>query len=561
MEDSAPVPLAGGPKPSAEPEPAEFKARPRAMSTDEPSFALPEPSPFDAAAPPPPSPPRYDGERAAPPGGPEPPEEMRGSVDSAGGEMRGSMDEDSDGSSDGGGGEAGQLEQLARRLEAMRAAGLLPPHLLDPPPRPPLLESFDAAGVARYARRLAETPRPDAEPEAPPGGVVVEPFGGGDAGRDVVVLGGAGMSTSAGIPDFRSPGTGLYDNLQKYDLPHPQAIFSIDYFRERPGAFYELCRELWPGTYAPTATHLFIKLLHDKGRLLRCFTQNIDSLETAAGLPPDRVVAAHGNFDGATCIDTGAPVPVGEVKAAVDAGPPGWAALRDRHGGLVKPDIVFFGEGLPRRFFELANRDLPRCRLLLVIGTSLSVQPFASLVGHVDDDCVRVLVNRDAVGRRDPRIPLAVARQLGIGGGLEFDDESRNYRDVKLLGACDDQVRELAAELGWADDLADLEADAEADFARRKRRAEGDPGPRAPPRPDPPSDRLPPSPTLAGWLPEGTTPLPDAPLLAGRGESDPPLLDRDARPALARAESASAQLAAAAGLSLADDGEGPGDGV
>merc|ERR1711903_60945 len=100
------------------------------MSTDEPSFALPEPSPFDAAAPPPPSPPRYDGERAAPPGGPEPPEEMRWSVDSGAGEMRGSMDEDSDGSGDGG--EAGQLEQLARRLEAMRAAGLLPPHLLDP---------------------------------------------------------------------------------------------------------------------------------------------------------------------------------------------------------------------------------------------------------------------------------------------------------------------------------------------------------------------------------------------------------------------------------------------
>ncbi|KAH8075905.1 NAD+ binding protein [Aureococcus anophagefferens] len=363
-----------GPKPSAEPEPAEFKARPRAMSTDEPSFALPEPSPFDAAAPPPPSPPRYDGERAAPrraraAGGDARVRGQRRRRDArvhGRGQRREQRRRGKPGSS-----------SSSRRLEAMRAAGLLPPHLLDPPPRPPLLESFDAAGVARYA-----APRRDAAAEraAPPGGVVVEPFGDGDAGRDVVVLGGAGMSTSAGIPDFRSPG-GAHDNLQKYDLPHPQAIFSIDYFRERPGAFYELCRELWPGTYAPTATHLFIKLLHDKGRLLRCFTQNIDSLETAAGLPPDRVVAAHGNFDGATCIDTGAPVAVSEVKAAVDAGPPGWAALRDRHGGLVKPDIVFFGEGLPRRFFELANRDLPRCRLLLVIGTSLSVQPFASWWG------------------------------------------------------------------------------------------------------------------------------------------------------------------------------------
>ncbi|KAH8098069.1 NAD+ binding protein [Aureococcus anophagefferens] len=323
------------------------------------------------------------------------------------------------------------------------------------------------------------------------GGVVVEPFGGGDAGRDVVVLGGAGMSTSAGIPDFRSPGTGLYDNLQKYDLPHPQAIFSIDYFRERPGAFYELCRELWPGTYAPTATHLFIKLLHDKGRLLRCFTQNIDSLETAAGLPPDRVVAAHGNFDGATCIDTGAPVAVSEVKAAVD-GPPGWAA-RDRHGGLVKPDIVFFGEGLPRRFFELANRDLPRCRLLLVIGTSLSVQPFASL-GHAGDDCVR-----------------------------------------------------LAAELGWADDLADLEADAEADFARRKRRAEGDLGP--PPRR--PAGR----PAAAAPTPRAGSRGHDA--AAGRAPPRGPRRATRRSSTATRGPRRSRAALAAAGALLADDGEGP----
>ena len=65
--------------------------------------------------------------------------------------------------------------------------------------------------------------------------------------RNIVVLTGAGASTSAGIPDFRSPGTGLYDNLQKYDLPTPQSIFSLDYFRKAPEAFYELARDLWPG--------------------------------------------------------------------------------------------------------------------------------------------------------------------------------------------------------------------------------------------------------------------------------------------------------------------------
>ena len=80
----------------------------------------------------------------------------------------------------------------------------------------------------------------------------------------------------------------LYDNLQKYDLPTPQSVFELDYFRERPDAFYLLARELWPDNYTPTPVHYFVKLLHDKGMLLRCFTQNIDSLEAATGLPRDK---------------------------------------------------------------------------------------------------------------------------------------------------------------------------------------------------------------------------------------------------------------------------------
>ena len=111
-------------------------------------------------------------------------------------------------------------------------------------------------------------------------------------------MAGAGISVSAGIPDFRSPGTGLYDNLEKYDLPNPQSIFELSYFRERPDAFYMLAKELWPDNFEPTPTHRFIALLHSKGLLKRCFTQNIDSLEASAGIPKDMIVAAHGNFDG-----------------------------------------------------------------------------------------------------------------------------------------------------------------------------------------------------------------------------------------------------------------------
>merc|ERR1719321_1828844 len=140
-----------------------------------------------------------------------------------------------------------------------------------------MLESFDVEGIGRYIAEKAVC--------------------------SVVVMCGAGISTSAGIPDFRTPGTGLYDNLQRFDLPAPESIFELGFFRSKPAAFYELAKEMWPGNFDPTPTHFFIKLLSDRGILLRCYSQNIDSLECQAGLPQHRLVAAHGNFDAAHVID------------------------------------------------------------------------------------------------------------------------------------------------------------------------------------------------------------------------------------------------------------------
>lgn len=79
--------------------------------------------------------------------------------------------------------------------------------------------------------------------------------------------------TAAGIPDFRSPGSGLYDNLQKYELPNPQAIFEIGFFQRNPQPFFTLAKELYPGSFKPTVCHYFIRLLSEKGLLLRHYTQ------------------------------------------------------------------------------------------------------------------------------------------------------------------------------------------------------------------------------------------------------------------------------------------------
>uniref|UniRef100_A0A3P9J0N3 NAD-dependent protein deacetylase n=1 Tax=Oryzias latipes TaxID=8090 RepID=A0A3P9J0N3_ORYLA len=251
--------------------------------------------------------------------------------------------------------------------------------------------------------------------------------------KRVVVMAGAGISTPSGIPDFRSPGSGLYDNLQQYDLPYAEAIFEIGFFHRNPAPFFALAKELYPGNYRPNPTHFFVHLLHQKGQLLRMYTQNIDGLERLAGIPPEKLVEAHGTFATATCTSCLQKYKGEELRPAVMSGSvPECSAC----GGVVKPDIVFFGEELPPHFLKYLT-DFPLADLLIIMGTSLEVEPFASLAGAVRSSVPRLLINRDPVG------PFVWGRRL---------------QDVLQLGEVVGGVQALVEALGWTRELQALMA-------------------------------------------------------------------------------------------------------
>ncbi|XP_043961412.1 NAD-dependent protein deacetylase sirtuin-3, mitochondrial isoform X2 [Gambusia affinis] len=251
--------------------------------------------------------------------------------------------------------------------------------------------------------------------------------------KRVVVMAGAGISTPSGIPDFRSPGSGLYDNLQQYDLPYAEAIFEIGFFHRNPNPFFALAKELYPGNYQPNLTHYFVRLLHQKGQLLRMYTQNIDGLERLAGVPPEMLVEAHGTFATATCTSCLRKYDGEELRPEVMSGVvPRCPTCK----GVVKPDIVFFGEELPLSFFKYLT-DFPLADLLIVMGTSLEVEPFASLAGAVRSSVPRLLINRDLVG------PFAWGRRP---------------HDVTQLGDVVSGVKELVDALDWTRELDALMA-------------------------------------------------------------------------------------------------------
>jgi NAD-dependent deacetylase len=230
-----------------------------------------------------------------------------------------------------------------------------------------------------------------------------------------VVLTGAGVSVPSGIPDFRTPGTGLWEKVDPMEVAH------IDVFRRDPDRFWHFYGNRFAtlDDKRPNRAHEAIAELERRGLIRGVITQNIDRLHRKAG--SQRIVEVHGSIEWSVCLSCNAREPVSRVLEKLEAG---LAMPRcDACETPLKPDVVLFGEFLPEQAMSDAYALASEADLMLAIGSSLEVYPVASLPG----------VTLEAGGR------LALVTQ----GPTPYDRQA----EVKLTGDVVDELEAVLAAL------------------------------------------------------------------------------------------------------------------
>jgi len=227
----------------------------------------------------------------------------------------------------------------------------------------------------------------------------------------IFVLTGAGVSTESGIPDFRGE-KGLYTE-------YPEYVFDIDYFRKDPSLFYEVTKKLLPKLLNanPNPAHKFVYKLEEMGKLLLVATQNIDGLHQKAG--NKKVVELHGSYKISHCLKCGKELSLEDLAKALE----NTTVPKCECGGVIKPDVVFFGEPLPQDALIKAQEAAKKANLCIVMGSSLTVYPAA----YLPLICVQ------------ERVPLVIINKgetaLDSFASLKIEDRLRELceRVLKLL--------------------------------------------------------------------------------------------------------------------------------
>ena len=230
-----------------------------------------------------------------------------------------------------------------------------------------------------------------------------------DESNYIVFFGGAGVSTESNIPDFRST-DGLYN--QKYDYP-PETILSHSFYIHRTKEFYRFYRDkmLFPEA-KPNCAHLALAKLEEMGKLKAVVTQNIDGLHQAAG--SKEVLELHGSVLRNYCIRCGKFFGLDDILHS--EGVPECDC-----GGIIKPDVVLYEEGLDDSIIRRSIDHIRRADMLIIGGTSLTVYPAAGLIDYYGGDKL-VLINK-SVTSRDNQADLvicdSIGKVLGEAAGLE----------------------------------------------------------------------------------------------------------------------------------------------
>ncbi|KAK5051395.1 hypothetical protein LTR84_003047 [Exophiala bonariae] len=310
------------------------------------------------------------------------------------------------------------------------------------------------------------------------------------ASKNIVVLTGAGISTSLGVPDFRSK-DGVYDLLEGSPYADPQDLFHIDNFKADPRTFFKQARKIFPkmqglvpskntrdGSKSTeqhsvpkySTTHAFLSLLQAKNKLLTNYTQNIDGLEAVAGISSSKLIHCHGTLSTATCMSCGKQVSARKYMPVVHAGglpvckcslqddpktqprrsmlPRGRSGKKKRkryeyedtdseedqqpfEKGLLKPDMTFFGEQLSNTYGPRLQTDKRQIDLLVIIGTSLKVNPVNEIPFKIPPTVPQIWISKERCQREGVKV------------------------DIELLGECDLIVDEICRRAGWSSALND----------------------------------------------------------------------------------------------------------